>query len=96
MKWYVIAALVVAASFATMDARAEFLSGNDLHRHCVSTDYGDRGFCQGFIAGVYDTSVHVNFCAPEGSAGVNVGQVVDIVKKHLNSSLNSVTNWPTS
>jgi hypothetical protein len=84
MNWYVIAALVLAASFATLDARAEFLSGNDLHRHCTSTDRASQGICNGFIIGVYDTRVNLDFCSPEGDTAVTVGQVGDIVKKHLN------------
>jgi hypothetical protein len=84
MNGCVIAALAFAASFATLDARAEFLSGNDLLRHCNSTSYIDQNFCKGFIVGVYDTKVHVDFCAPVGATAVTVQQVHDIVNKHLN------------
>jgi hypothetical protein len=46
MKWYVIGAFAFAALFAMMDARAEFYSGNDLHRFCTGTDYHSKGTAQ--------------------------------------------------
>lgn len=85
MKWYVIAALVFAALFATLDVRAEFYSGNDLHEYCTSTNNLQQGLCRGFVVGVFDTRVRLDFCSPEGATPITVGQVEDIVKRYLNS-----------
>ena len=82
---YVIAALVFAAALATVDARAEFFSGNKLHELCTDTSDFYRGLCSGFIVGVFDTKVDIDFCTPAGG-GVTTRQVEDIVKKHLNVS----------
>ena len=59
MNRYVFAAFVLAAVFATVEARAEFYSGNDLHRLCTSTNSVDKGVCAGFIIGVFDTKVRL-------------------------------------
>ena len=78
--------LLAVMLLASASASAEFFTGNDLHDACAKDDHHSRGFCLGFIAGVYDTAVSINFCHQGSSAKVTAAQVRDIVKKHLSDN----------
>jgi hypothetical protein len=69
-------------------AEAQFYSGNDLHGYC-SVDRGNlhyaqyMGICQGFVAGVVDSSLRplsFRVCVP---AGVTLQQTADVVTNYL-------------
>ncbi|MBT6220417.1 MAG: hypothetical protein HN578_06065 [Rhodospirillales bacterium] len=71
-----------------------FMDGNKLHDMCNKDTARDQGFCLGFITGVADSlegaADILNFvladkfkpgtCVPKN---VNIGQLRDIAKKHL-------------
>jgi hypothetical protein len=82
--WHVAFGLVLCAS---EPASAGFVSGNDLWEECSSsgredTDYMNRAECRGYVKGIADVIFNetmVNGYIACVSAGVNVGQLVDIV-----------------
>jgi hypothetical protein len=77
--------LLVAVLMVPSMAHAEFVSGNDLFSKLNSTDYSDKHYALGYILGVFDAGQSVRHCTPN-NAGVNAGQVQDIVKQYLNAN----------
>jgi hypothetical protein len=63
-----------------------FVTGNDLLRDCNNPSADAQGRCAGYIVSVVDThftSLEIGkqfFCVP---SEVNIGQLVDVAKKHL-------------
>jgi hypothetical protein len=64
-------------------AQAQFRTGNDLYNGLKDgADSFDNTTSTAYIAGAYD-SARDKFCAPQG---IQLGQVRDIVKKHLEAN----------
>lgn len=75
--------IITTACIATMTtAHAEFLTGNDLLAR-INGDAYDSILASGYVAGAYDTLRTTVHCSPEG---VTIGQIKDMVKKHLESN----------
>jgi hypothetical protein len=68
-------------------ASAYFESGNRLAQSCFSEKFVDKGYCIGYIAGVWDALSGVVLC---GSNEVTSGQVEKIVKKYLSENPESL------
>ena len=76
-------ALMVVAAMIAGQARAEFVTGNQLYEKCNSHAPEDKFWCLGFVTRVADT-------LPQGSKGivcpgpdVTAGQFYDVVVKDL-------------
>jgi hypothetical protein len=74
--------LIVCALVAAPLAHADFMDGNKLHDQLK--DRSDLMYisAQGYIAGIYDATNLGGHCAPPQ---VTLGQLVDVVKAHLES-----------
>ena len=75
--------LMIVAAMIARPARAEFVTGNQLHEKCNSNAPEDKFWCLGFVTGVADT-------LPQGPKGivcpepnVTAGQFYDVVVKDL-------------
>ena len=83
----VVFALVMTAS---MGAQGEsFKRGSSILESCERESWFDKGYCSGYIIGVFDAAVTLArwegfaeyICPPEG---VTSGQLQKVVVKHLN------------
>jgi hypothetical protein len=74
--------LLIAMLMIPAMARAEFETGNSLYQRLNDTNLMEKMFALGYIGGVYDAYQHIFHCPPNNS-GITLGQVNDIVKKHL-------------
>ncbi len=63
-------------------ARAEWMSGNELHETCASGSAVDKALCLSYVMGVLDGSRFLDqpLKTPTGATG---GQVRDVVSKYL-------------
>lgn len=68
--------LFVLMLLSCLPARAEFMSGLDLLVNCKSTSTIDRIDCLGYITGVADVFVQIEWCPPQG---ITRGQIRDQV-----------------
>lgn len=86
--------VVVAISCVSAPAAAGFYNGNELKRLCDS----GSSYCSGYIMGVVDdllwrqdlVGAKKEYCIPDGTES---GQIVDLVKKHLEASPEQ-RHWP--
>lgn len=84
--------LIVVMLCFTMNAQAQFISGNKLvslmreyekaSRDVPNTSYGDAGRFQGYVAGVHDAFGGVAFCTPPRTTN---GQVEQVVVQYINA-----------
>lgn len=87
MKLIKSLALSVVFSYTAL-SYAEFESGNKLKQGLEAWDRSDTSqiidgaLAVGYVKGVYDSRVRVNFCPPSSSS-ITVGQVISIVLKFL-------------
>lgn len=76
--------LVLAAGLAlsTVPARADWMSGNELHETCASGSAVDKALCLSYVMGVLDglRFLDLPLKTPVGATG---GQVRDVVSKYL-------------
>lgn len=72
-------ALFFSTSLVTTHAQA-FINGNKLLSECESEIMADMNFCLGYVSGAADANDFDDTCIPEG---VTLGQIRDIVKRHL-------------
>lgn len=77
---YIVAAMIALAS---MTARAEFFTGNDLLAMLNSTEEPQRNMGLGYIAGAFDTGHGVVHCAP---GNVTLGQAKDVIHNTLKNA----------
>ena len=83
--------LLAAVLMVPAMSNAEFVSGNDLLSKMNSSDYMDKTYALGYVLGAADAAQSIKVCIPN-NAGVNAGQVHDIVKQYLNANP-SVRNY---
>lgn len=69
---------------ASLSAHAEFVSGNELLSK-LNSDALDSIFASGYVAGTFDALHGIVHCPP---ANVTIGQVKDMVKRHLEANPN--------
>lgn len=77
------AALLLA--FAATTAQAEFFTGNKLHQWATEMNSSTIfwAMLHGYVSGAYDMGVGSAHCAP---SSITLGQVVDMVKLHLENN----------
>ncbi|MBB3861925.1 hypothetical protein GGQ88_003215 [Novosphingobium hassiacum] len=77
-----ILVLATGLALSTVPARAEWMSGNQLHDTCSSGTAVDKALCLSYVMGVLDGSRFLDqpFKTPTGATG---GQVRDVVAKYL-------------
>ncbi len=84
MRWTYIVLSGALLAMLPLGANAEFYSGNklkDFLEKWESSSPGlDGAIGAGYVAGVYDSRVSVNFCPP---SGVTLGQLTAMVLKRL-------------
>lgn len=75
-------ALATGLALSTAPARAEWMSGNQLHDTCASGTAVDKALCLSYVMGVLDGSRFLDqpLKTPVGATG---GQVRDVVAKYL-------------
>jgi hypothetical protein len=77
-------AILMSVALATASiphhAKADFYDGNELFSHCIGETYSERSRCQGYVAGVWDSSDFDKVCP---APNVRLGQIVDVVKNYL-------------
>lgn len=75
-------ALATGLALSTAPARAEWMSGNQLHDTCSSGTAVDKALCLSYVMGVLDGSRFLDqpLKTPTGATG---GQVRDVVAKYL-------------
>ena len=73
--------LLIALLLVTSNAKAQFLTGNELYARLTSRDTPEKIFAAGYVSGVFDTG-HGTFHCATGS-NVTIGQVSDIAKNYL-------------
>lgn len=78
MKW--IAAMTITVS---LNAQAEFFTGNELLSKMNSQSTVDQTFAMGYVTGVSDAVTNVTACPPRHAT---IGQVLDLVKAHLTNN----------
>ncbi len=74
--------LATGLALSTVPARAEWMSGNQLHDTCSSGTAVDKALCLSYVMGVLDGSRFLDqpLKTPTGATG---GQVRDVVAKYL-------------
>jgi len=79
-------ALFLSALLA-LPAQAQMFSGNKmldiLKKAEVSSNHVDWGMGHGYVAGVYDSNIGVNFCSP---GSMTLGQLTDMTKNYLENN----------
>lgn len=77
-----ILVLATGLALSTVPARAEWMSGNQLHDTCSSGTAVDKALCLSYVMGVLDGSRFLDqpLKTPTGATG---GQVRDVVAKYL-------------
>lgn len=75
-------ALATGLALSSAPARAEWMSGNELHDTCSSGTAVDKALCLSYVMGVLDGSRFLDqpLKTPTGATG---GQVRDVVAKYL-------------
>ena len=75
-------ALSLSLVLTVSPARAEWMTGNELHDTCASGSAVDKALCLSYVMGVLDGSrfLDLPLKTPEGATG---GQVRDVVAKYL-------------
>lgn len=75
--------LIISALFLfSINAHAEFISGNKLLQYMTSESEVEKGFGFGYVAGVFDLGVGTTHCAPQS---VTIKQISDMTKNALES-----------
>ncbi|WP_396190082.1 Rap1a/Tai family immunity protein [Flavobacterium sp.] len=74
--------LAVAAMLVCTGAQAQthFKTGNELLQEMTSEESAERMLALGYLAGTFDVVAGTEFCPPKN---INLGQVRDLVRKHL-------------
>lgn len=78
MKKLIVGMLFVGAS---VTARAEFETGNQLYQKMTSTNVSEKMYALGYVSGVFDALQHIVHCPPSNS--LTLGQVHDLIKNYL-------------
>ncbi len=75
-------AVSLGLALAAEPARAEWMSGNELHETCASGSAVDKALCLSYVMGVLDGSRFLDepLKTPTGATG---GQVRDVMSKYL-------------
>jgi hypothetical protein len=73
-------ALTTLLFCAGAQAQNHFKTGNDLLQSMASEEVVERMNALGYLAGTFDVVAGTEFCPPKN---INLGQVRDIVRKHL-------------
>lgn len=77
--------IIAITALLCSTAHAEFVTGNEIQKWSEesATSNISWGMLYGYVAGVYDSGVGVNHCAPKN---VQLRQVVDVVTAHVAST----------
>jgi len=79
------ASLVVALMAGS--ASAEMFNGNKLldilKKAEISNNHVDWGMGHGYVAGVYDSNIGINFCSP---GSMTLGQLTDMARNYLEAN----------
>jgi Rap1a immunity proteins len=94
MKYLITAVMMIVV----MNVIAQpFDSGIDLKGFCDAPEpeghFMKKAECRGYVSGVFDMNEGNSFCAP---AGITQPQVIEIVKKYLNSHTEKLDNSAAS
>ena len=73
-------ALISLLFCAGVNAQNHFKTGNDLLQEMTSETTAERTLALGYLAGTFDVVSGIEFCPPKN---INLGQVRDLVRKHL-------------
>ncbi len=79
--------IALVAALVSGSASAQMLDGNKLldifKKAETAGNHVDWGMSRGYVAGVYDSNIGVNFCSP---GSMTLGQLSDMAKNYLEAN----------